>query len=73
MAIRLCFYAGYAVALMIDVASIFSSSEPAADSGFAILAAVFQTPLVLIASAGAVAAIVLRKDAPPRTGATQAP
>lgn len=72
-AIRLCFYAGYATALMIDMVSIFSASKPISDSGFAILAAVFQTPLVLIACAGAIAAIVLWKDLPPRTGATAAP
>lgn len=72
-AIRLCFYAGYATALMIDMVSIFSASKPISDSGFAILAAVFQTPLVLIACAGAIAGIVLWKDLPPRTGATAAP
>lgn len=72
-AIRLCFYAGYAAALAIDMASIFSSSKPIADVGLAIVAAVFQSPLVLIASAGAIAAIVLWKDTPPKTGATRAP
>ncbi|MDR7082435.1 hypothetical protein J2X01_001724 [Arthrobacter ginsengisoli] len=60
------------VALMIDMASIFSSSKPRADSGFAMLAAVFQTPLVLIASGGAIAAIVFWKHLPPRAGATEA-
>lgn len=72
-AIRLWFNAGYAAALVIDMASVFSSSKPIADAGFAILAAVFQTPLVLIASAAAIAAIVLRKGTPPKTGATSAP
>lgn len=71
--IRLCYYTGYTAALMIDMASIFSASKPISDSGLAILAAVFQTPLVLIASAGAIAAIVLWKDMPPRAGATAAP
>lgn len=71
-AIGLCFYAGFAAALVIDMVSIFSSSKPIADAGFAILAAVFQTPLVLIAAAGAIAAIVLRKDTPPKTGVTRA-
>ncbi|MDI3211960.1 hypothetical protein [Arthrobacter sp. AL12] len=65
--------AGYATALMIDMASIFSASKPIPDSGIAILAAVFQTPLVLIACAGAIAAIVLWKGLPPRTGAAAAP
>ena len=71
--IRLCFYACYSTALVIDMVSIFSASKPISDSGLAILAAVFQTPLVLIAAAGAIAAIVLWKDLPPRTGATAAP
>lgn len=72
-AMRLCFYAGYASALVIDMASVFSSSKPIADAGFVVLAAVFQTPLVLIASAVGIAAIVLWKGTPPKTGATSAP
>ena len=68
-----CYYTGYAAALILDMASIFAGSKSISDSGLAILAGVFQTPLVLIASAGAIAAIVLWKDMPPRTGAPAAP
>lgn len=72
-AIRLIFYAGYTAALGLDMAAIFSAAKPTADAGFAILAAVFQTPMVLIGFAGAILGIVLWKDRPSRDGASQVP
>ena len=56
-----------------DMASIFSAAKPTADAGFAILAAVFQTPMVLIGFAGAILGIVLWKDRPSRDEASQVP
>lgn len=72
-ALLLCFFVGYAAALAIDVACLFSASKPIADAGLAIVGAVFQTPLVLFAFGAAIAATVLLKDRPPQTGAAQAP
>ncbi|WP_223984734.1 hypothetical protein [Arthrobacter sp. NicSoilB8] len=72
-ALLLCFFVGYAAALAIDVACLFSASRPIADAGLAVLGAVFQTPLVLFACATVIAATVLLKDRPPQTGAAQAP
>lgn len=66
----LCFFAGYAAALAIDAACLFSASTPIADAGLAVMGAVFQTPLVLFACAAAIAATVLLKDRPPQTGAS---
>jgi hypothetical protein len=67
-ALLLCFFLGYAAALAIDVVCLFSASKPVADAGLAILGAVFQTPFVLVACAGAIAATVLLKDRPAQTG-----
>lgn len=61
------FAAGYVVALAMDVAGLVASSKPIADSGFAILGAIFQTPLVLLAAGVLIAAAVLPKDRPPQT------
>ena len=72
-ALLVCFFVGYAAALAIDAACLFSASKPIADAGFAIMGAIFQTPLVLFAFGTAIAATVLLKDRPPQTGATQAP
>ena len=69
----LCFFVGYAAALAFDMACLYSASKPIADAGFALLGAVFQTPLALFACATAIAATVLLKDRPPETQATRAP
>jgi hypothetical protein len=71
-AILVWVYAGYLAALSLDMAAVFFSSTPVADAGFAILAAVFQSPLVLLAAAAVVAAIALRK-VKPQEWATRAP
>ncbi|MHC6591520.1 hypothetical protein [Arthrobacter sp. C152] len=65
-ALMVVFAAGYAVALAMDVAGLIASSKPIADSGFAILGAIFQTPLVLLAAGGLIAAAALPKDKPPQ-------
>jgi hypothetical protein len=70
-ATRLCFWAGYGIALVIDLASLFLSSEPIADAGFALLAAVLHSPLALIASACAITAIAYRSTKRSTTGATR--
>ena len=67
-ALRICFFAGYVAALAIDVACLFAASKPVADAGLAILGAIVQSPLVLFAAGGAIAATVLLKDKPPQTG-----
>jgi hypothetical protein len=69
-ALRFFFFAGYAGALMFDMMCLFSSSKPVADAGLAILGTIIQSPLILIASGGVIAATVLLKDRPPQTGAT---
>jgi hypothetical protein len=61
----ICFYAGYAIALAIDMMSIFSASKPIADAGLAVLGTVTMSPLVLIAAGGVIAGYVLWKDRPP--------
>lgn len=65
LATRVCFYAGYAVALAIDMTSVFAASKPIADAGLAVLGAVMQSPVVLIAAGGVIAGYVLWKDRPP--------
>jgi hypothetical protein len=64
LAPRVCFYAGYAIALAIDMMSVFSASKPIADAGLAVLGAVMQSPLVLIAARAVIACYVLWKDRP---------
>ena len=71
-ALVVVFAAGYAVALAMDIAGLVASLRPIADSGFAILAAIFQTPLVLLAAGGLIAGASLRKDRPPQAGPTTA-
>lgn len=66
-ALMVVFIAGYVVALAMDVAGLIASSKPIADAGFAILGAIFQTPLVLLAAGGLIAAAALQKDTPPQT------
>ena len=66
--LRICFVAAYAAALAIDVACLFAASRPVADAGLAVLGAIVQSPLVLFAAGGAMAATVLLKDKPPQTG-----
>ena len=60
-AILVWVYAGYLAALSLDMAAVFFSSTPVADAGFAILAVILQSPLVLLAAAAVIAAIALRK------------
>ncbi|MHA7262231.1 hypothetical protein ACX80W_03390 [Arthrobacter sp. TMN-37] len=72
-AARACFYAGYVVALMIDLASLFSSSEPIADAGFALLAAVLCSPVVLIVCAAVIVGITCWANRPVKAGAYRAP
>lgn len=72
-ALFLCFIAGYAVALAIDVACLFAASKPIADSGLAVLGTIMQSPMALLAAGGVIAATVLIKDRPPQTGATPSP
>lgn len=72
-ALMIAFAAGYLVALAMDIACLVAASKPTADSGFAILGAIFQTPLVLVAAGGLIAATVLLKDRPPQTGPTPSP
>jgi hypothetical protein len=72
-ALLLCFVAGYAGALAMDVACLVAASKPMADAGLAILGAVFQTPTILIVAGGLIAATVLLKDSPPQTGPTPSP
>lgn len=67
-ALHICFFAGYAAALAIDAACLFAASRPVADAGFAVLGAIMQSPLVLFAAGGAIAATVLLKDRPSQTG-----
>lgn len=69
LALRLCFFAGYAGALLFDMMCLISSSKPIADAGLAILGTILQSPLILIASGGVIALAVLLKDRPPQTGA----
>lgn len=66
-AVMVVFAAGYVVALAMDVAALIASSKPIADSGFAVLGAIFQTPLVLLAAGALIAAAALPKDRPPQT------
>ena len=70
-ALFLCFVVGYAAALAIDLACVFAASKPMADAGLAIFGAILQSPLVLIAAGGTIAAIVLLKDRPPHSGAAR--
>ncbi|TDK27972.1 hypothetical protein E2F48_02370 [Arthrobacter crusticola] len=72
-ATRVCFYTGYVIALAIDMASLFLSSEPVADAGFALLGAVLKSPLVLIGSIGAIEAVAFWNSRRLTTGATRAP
>ncbi|WP_258805086.1 hypothetical protein [Pseudarthrobacter sp. NS4] len=72
-ALLLCFVAGYAAALAFDVACLFAASKPVADAGFAILGTIMQSPLILLAAGGIIAAAVLLKDRPPQAGATPSP
>jgi hypothetical protein len=65
-ALLVVFAAGYLVALAMDVACIVAASKPIADSGLAILGAMFQTPLVLFAAGALIAGSVLWKDRPPQ-------
>lgn len=44
------FYAGYGLALAIDVYAVFISSAPLADAGFAVLATIMYSPVVMIAA-----------------------
>jgi hypothetical protein len=41
------FYAGYLIAVLVDLASVFASNRPIADAGFAIFAAILYSPVVL--------------------------
>ncbi|MFJ6272346.1 hypothetical protein ACIQG8_20430 [Pseudarthrobacter oxydans] len=70
-ALLLCFGAGYAAAIAMDVACLFAASRPVSDSGLAILGTILQSPLALVAAGGVIAATVLLKDRPPHTGATR--
>lgn len=72
-ALLLCFIAGYAAAFAIDVACLFAASRPIADAGLAVLGTIMQSPMVLLAAGGIIAATVLIKDPPPQTGATPSP
>ncbi|WP_457948729.1 hypothetical protein ACTAQI_00260 [Pseudarthrobacter sp. alpha12b] len=72
-ALMVVFVAGYLVALAMDLAGLVAASKPMADSGFAILGAICQTPLVLVAAGGLIAATVLLKDRPPQTGPNPSP
>ena len=69
-ALLLCFIVGYAAAFAIDAACLFAASRPIADSGLAVLGTIMQSPLVLLAAGGIIAATVLIKDRPPRPGTT---
>lgn len=72
-ALLLCFIAGYAAAFAIDVACLFAASRPIADAGLAVLGTIMQSPMVLLAAGGIIAAAVLIKDRPPQTGTTPSP
>lgn len=67
-ALSICFFAGYSAALAMDVACLFAASRPVADAGLSVLGAIVQSPLVLFAVGGAIAATVLLKDKPPHSG-----
>jgi len=66
--LSICFFAGYSAALAMDVACLFAASRPVADAGLSVLGAIVQSPLVLFAAGGAIAATVLLKDKPPHSG-----
>ena len=70
-ALMVVFAAGYVVALAMDIAGLVASLKPVADSGFAILGAIFQTPLVLLAAGGLIAGGSRQKDRPPQPGPTR--
>ncbi len=72
-ATRIWFYAAYAIALVIDLASLFLSSRPIADAGFAMLGAVLYSPPVLIAAAFAIAAMAYWNARRHTRSATHAP
>ena len=66
-AVMVIFIAGYLVALAMDIACLIAASKPIADSGFALLGSVLQTPFVLLLAGAIIAGLALNKDAPPNT------
>lgn len=71
--LMLCFLAGYAAALVYDVACLVAASKPIADSGFAIFGFLLHSPLILIGAGGIIAATVLLKDRPAQDADRQYP
>jgi hypothetical protein len=66
-AVMVIFIVGYLVALAMDIACLIAASKPIADSGFALLGSVLQTPFVLLLAGAIIAGLALNKDAPPKT------
>jgi len=66
-AVVVVFIAGYAVALAMDIACLIAAAKPIADSGFALLGPILQTPFVLFLAGAIIAGLALNKDFPPET------
>lgn len=67
-AVMVIFVAGYVMALAMDIACLIAASRPIADSGYALLGSILQTPFILLLAGAIIAGLALNKDAPPRTG-----
>ncbi|MGN7150341.1 hypothetical protein ACTHQ6_15260 [Arthrobacter sp. SAFR-179] len=64
-ALMVIFIAGYVVALAMDIACLTAAAKPIADSGFALLGPILQTPFVLFLAGAIIAGLALQKDFPP--------
>jgi len=65
-ALTVVFIAGYVVALAMDIACLIAAAKPVADSGFALLGPILQTPLVLLLAFAIITGVSVQHDAPPQ-------